>query len=99
MVHPGWTVGQAARQLVFFLGGLFLINEYFQSQHERAEQRPFIRKQFPYNALYLERGGDPEKLHLLKPITDQVYDPYPYYGENSIFAKVKAQRELNSHNH
>jgi len=69
--------------------GLFGLYKYYQTQPEKAEERPYIRKQFPYNALYLERGGDPEKLHTLQAIDEEVYDPYPYYGENSIDYKAK----------
>lgn len=69
--------------------GLFSLHQYYQSQPERAAERPYIRKQFPYNGLYLERGGDPEKLHLLPAIDSEVHDPYPYYGENSIDYKAK----------
>lgn len=70
-------------------GGLFLLYQYYQTQPERAEERPYVRKQFPYNALYLERGGDPEKLSQLPPIDDEVSDPYPYYGVNSVDYKAK----------
>lgn len=68
-------------------GGMFALHKWYQSQPELAAERPYIRKQFPYNGLYLEQGGDPSKLHLLPTIQKEVYDPYPYYGENSIDAK------------
>jgi hypothetical protein len=68
-------------------GGMFCLHTYFQSHPEIAGERPYIRKQFPYNGLYLELGGDPSKLSELPAITEEVYDPYPYYGENSIDRK------------
>jgi hypothetical protein len=76
---------------------LFGLHSYYQSQPERAGERPYIRKQFPYNTLYLERGGDPEKLHLLPPIDKEVYDPYPYYGENSIDYKTNQATSSSAH--
>jgi len=87
--HPGWTPAHAYGSFAAMMLGLFGLYHYYQSQPEKAAERPYIRKQFPYNTLYLERGGDPEKLHLLPPINEEVYDPYPYYGENSIDYKSK----------
>lgn len=78
-------------------GGLFLLNNFYQNSPEKGAERPYIRKQFPYNSLYLERGGDPANLHLLPAIEKEVYDPYPYYGENSIDYKQKHGIPTSSH--
>lgn len=96
--HPGWTPQLAYGSLATMFAGLFLLHQYYQSQPERAAERPYIRKQFPYNGLFLERGGDPEQLSQLPPITEEVFDPYPYYGKNSIDYKAK-HGEAQDHHH